>query len=968
MHLWLDRRVIVATTVIERRAHGVAARAERGASARRWSSTTRTRPTPPPASRRSSRARAPTRSACQEAGCGCRRRHPPRVAPWLAAAADAQDLTDGPTVFGRAYANVVASMPARAAPRDAPDGQGALHLPQGRGDPARGRGRRARRQRGRRRGADADIEFVPPLADARFLASRARARRRDHPPLRRAVAGRLPARRRRGRVLSRRATSSRRTAASAAARHGLLGRSRSAAAPPRRRSRSRAEPSYYADAVRGAVALPQRHPAYDRVLFPDGGDGGRRLPPAARGGGGPPRALVEAPRGGVGAGGRRAAAAASKDALAEAAAAALLPPIEGAAAAGGKRGRARPLVAAFARAGRRAVVEGRYAPAPRPGPPRARRRRRAPPARAPPARGATRCRPAALARGDRRALPRRPRPRAPVPRRDAADVAVPPLRVRAARQGRRGQARLARGGRPAPSRGRAPPYGLRRDAAVARRPQGGADSHPFDAGRVKSTSLPPRRRAPGPAAGRGRRRPRARGGADLLRPPRHVRRAGRLTPSPSSAAARSTLDAADRPPGRAEPAPGSRARSAFQRRCSSAARRLLDGDARGHKPGDCLRRRALGAARSVSSVRSAGRRARALRTPGIRAQHRSARRRRRGGVPGPREGPLMAAPAPAPPPPPPPLEEVRRWLAAAARRARATAALLVDASEAPWPSSRGPTARRSRTKAAGRTAADGRAARLRGLGVRRARAAAVLDARPRRSPQEALAGPPRRRPLGHSLDARARAMVDAHAAPRFRRSRRTTCKSSPRRSGRSAGSAPRPRARRRENASLDSPCGGQVVRPNSTPPTWFHAETATRAWPARTSTALRRLYVARYNKVRRRHAPPPTRECRRGGAATAPTGGATGGALRRRRARRSGEAASPCALRTRGWLLLAAFDRLAAACAPISARRAAEEAIHGPSSSRARRGHAEARAAAAAAEALRVVTAHASGEQELGAL
>ena len=384
---------------------------------------------------------------------------------WLAAFADAQDPTEGPaTVFGRAYANARSRGARRAAPRDAPDGQGALHLPQGRGDPARGRGRRARPSVDVVAWADADIELVAPLADARFLAF---ARAHDVATIHRYV---VPSRAdypRDGDAAAaspRRATSAANRSQRAPPDTGFLTLALRGGAAAPALAFARAWSGYYATPFAARSRCLNDICVYDRVLFPTAGTAGATASPAARGGGGrAARRGAPAPAAGR-AGGRRAAAAASKRRARGGRRRGAPAANRGGAAAGRRARRARPLGRGLARAGRRAVVEGCTRSAPQAWPA----------ARAPPPAGAAAAR-AAGARGDaaghglREAIAARrvDLGRAHLaPRRDAADVAVPPLRRRCTPRAARTSATGARRTTGAVS-GRAPP-GLRRDAAVAR--------------------------------------------------------------------------------------------------------------------------------------------------------------------------------------------------------------------------------------------------------------------------------------------------------------------------------------------------------------------------------------------------------------------------------------------------------------------------------------------------------------------
>ena len=109
--------------------------------------------------------------ACFVEAAGCYAAHDLHVLyPWLAAFADAQDPTEGPaTVFGRAYANAVAR---RGAPRHATHLTAKAHFIFRKVAAIRHAAEAGARDASVDvvAWADADIELVAPLADARFLA------------------------------------------------------------------------------------------------------------------------------------------------------------------------------------------------------------------------------------------------------------------------------------------------------------------------------------------------------------------------------------------------------------------------------------------------------------------------------------------------------------------------------------------------------------------------------------------------------------------------------------------------------------------------------------------------------------------------------------------------------------------------------------------------------------------------------
>jgi len=328
--------------------------------------------------------------ACFVEAAGCYAAHDLHVLyPWLAAFADAQDPTEGPaTVFGRAYANAVAR---RGAPRHATHLTAKAHFIFRKVAAIRHAAEAGARDASVDvvAWADADIELVAPLADARFLAF---ARAHDVATIHRYV------------VPSRADYPRDGDAAACLAPRDFFAANRSqralpdtgfltlalrggAAAPAL--AFARAWSGYYATSFAARSRCLNDICVYDRVLFPTAGTAGDGLAGRARRRGG--RALVEARR-------RRrpgAPAAAAppppppSDALAEAAAAALLPPTAAAPPPGGARAALDRSVAAFARAGRRAVVEGWYALC----------AEAWPAARAPPPAGAAAAR-AAGARGD----------------------------------------------------------------------------------------------------------------------------------------------------------------------------------------------------------------------------------------------------------------------------------------------------------------------------------------------------------------------------------------------------------------------------------------------------------------------------------------------------------------------------------------------------------------------------------------
>ena len=265
----------------QRRAHGVVARAERGARRRGAGRLPRGLGRRRRGPRGDGAARAARRAGVLRGGRGCYAAHDLHVLyPWLAAFADAQDPTEGPaTVFGRAYANAAAR---GGAPRHATHLTAKAHFIFRKVAAIRHAAEAGARDASVDvvAWADADIELVAPLADARFLAF---ARAHDVATIHRYV---VPSRADYPRdgdaaaCLAPRDFFAANRSQRALPDTGFLTLAlRGGAAAPALASRARLE-RLLRDVVRGAVALPQRHLRLRPRPLPDGGDGGRR--PAGR--------------------------------------------------------------------------------------------------------------------------------------------------------------------------------------------------------------------------------------------------------------------------------------------------------------------------------------------------------------------------------------------------------------------------------------------------------------------------------------------------------------------------------------------------------------------------------------------------------------------------------------------------------------------------------------------------------------